>query len=198
MNRLKASFILLILPLFVFACSSTREIRQPPHFGVVKTTLAEGIDDKGTAGVPLNLTTTFSTLDSEIISHVELRNLSGKHNLRWEWYDSNGNLYYATENYPIETSKEKYVEQVTASHKISLKSERAQEYPGNWKVNIYLDDAVIASNAFEVTRGHSCDVDVNIPKTNTQNPNAIAVVIGNRNYQHKDVPPVCMHTVMRR
>ena len=34
------------------------------------------------------------------------------------------------------------------------------------------------------------DVDVNIPKTAMSRPNAIAVVIGNRNYQHKDIPCV--------
>ncbi len=34
------------------------------------------------------------------------------------------------------------------------------------------------------------DVDVNIPKTAMSRPNAIAVVIGNRNYQNKDIPCV--------
>lgn len=34
------------------------------------------------------------------------------------------------------------------------------------------------------------DVDVNIPKTAMSRPDAIAVVIGNRNYKHKDIPNV--------
>jgi len=34
------------------------------------------------------------------------------------------------------------------------------------------------------------DVDVGIPITTMDNENAIAVVVGNRNYQHKDIPPV--------
>jgi hypothetical protein len=34
------------------------------------------------------------------------------------------------------------------------------------------------------------DVDVNIPQTAMNNPNAVAVIIGNRNYQHKDIPAV--------
>lgn len=34
------------------------------------------------------------------------------------------------------------------------------------------------------------DVDVNIPKTDMQNPDAVAVVIGNRNYRNRDVPQV--------
>ena len=149
-NALKTLFLLLFLPFFVIACSSNKQVRKPPPFRVVKTTLAKGIDDKGTAGIPLNPTTTFSTEDSEIISHVKLRNLSGKHALRWEWYDSQGNLYYATKDYPIMTSKGKYAEDTTAWHKISLRGERAQKYPGDWKVNIYLDHALIASKAFEI------------------------------------------------
>jgi hypothetical protein len=34
------------------------------------------------------------------------------------------------------------------------------------------------------------DVDINIPKTAMRNPNAIGLVIGNRKYQHPDVPEV--------
>ncbi|RMG65400.1 MAG: tetratricopeptide repeat protein [Bacteroidetes bacterium] len=34
------------------------------------------------------------------------------------------------------------------------------------------------------------DVDRNLPRTGRKNPNAIAVVIGNRDYQNPDVPPV--------
>ena len=34
------------------------------------------------------------------------------------------------------------------------------------------------------------DVDVNIPKTSMHNPDAVAVIIGNRNYQNKDIPTV--------
>lgn len=34
------------------------------------------------------------------------------------------------------------------------------------------------------------DVDVNLPRTGKNNPNAIAVVIGNRDYNNQDVPPV--------
>ena len=197
MNALKRLFFLLSLPLFVIACSSSKQVRKPLSFRVVNTTLAKAIDDKETAGIPLNPTTTFFTQDPEIISHVKLRNLSGKHALRWEWYDPNGNLYYATKDHSIHIPKGKYVAEATVWHKISLRGERAQKYPGNWKVDIHLDDALIASNAFEIKPKPvilppmlSVDVDFNVPETNMKNPHAIAVIVGNRNYDHKDVPPV--------
>ena len=37
---------------------------------------------------------------------------------------------------------------------------------------------------------YSVDVDTDIPKTGMKNLNSIAVIIGNKNYQHRDVPPV--------
>jgi TolB-like protein len=146
MSKLKAASIFLFLPLLVFACSSTGVVRKPPVFRVAEITLGKGIDDTGSHDILLNPTTTFSTMDPEIISHVKFENLSGKHEFKWEWYDANGNLYYSTQNYPLETSRGKYIEEGTAWHKISVRGEKAQNYPGDWKVKFYLDDALIASS----------------------------------------------------
>ncbi len=107
MNKLKEVFIFLILPLFVFACTSTKEIKKPPQFWFEEPILSKGIDQKGTKGIPLNPTTTFATEDPEVISSLSLRNLSGRHTLRWDWYDPNGNLYSSTGNYSIEALKGK-------------------------------------------------------------------------------------------
>ena len=150
MNKLKVASIFLFLSLFVFACSSTGVVRKPPAFRVAEITLGKGIDDTGSHYILLNPTTTFSTQDPEIISHVKFENLSGKHEFKWEWYDANGNLYFSTRNYPLEASRGKYIEEGTAWHKISVRGEKAQNYPGEWKVNIYLDDALIASKIFEL------------------------------------------------
>ena len=150
MSKLKAASIFLFLPLLVFACSSTGVVRKPPVFRVAEITLGKGIDDTGSHDILLNPTTNFSTMDPEIISHVKFENLSGKHEFKWEWYDANGNLYYSTQNYPLETSRGKYIEEGTAWHKISVRGEKAQNYPGDWKVKFYLDDALIASKPFEL------------------------------------------------
>ena len=150
MNKLKSAYIFLFLPLFIFNCASTGEVRKPPLFKIAEITLAKGIDDTGPHDILLNPTTTFSTQDPEIISHVKFENLSGKHQFKWEWYDVNDNLYCTTSNYPLEAKKGKYVEAGTVWHKISIRGEKAQNYPGEWKVNIYLDDALIAIKPFEL------------------------------------------------
>ena len=105
MNKIKQALIFLILPLLIFACSPTKVAKKPPPFRIVRTTLAKDVDDRGTRGIPLNPTTTFTTEDPEVVSSVEYENLLGKHKLRWEWYDPRGNLYTKTGNYPIKSSK---------------------------------------------------------------------------------------------
>ena len=150
MNKIKEAFIFLILPLLLFACTSTKEIKRSPQFGFEEPILSKAIDYRGTKGIPVNRTNTFAADDTKVIASLKLKNLSERHTLRWDWYDPNGNLYHSTGNYPIEPSKDKYLREATAWHKISIRGERAADYPGDWKVNVYLDNQFITSKAFEI------------------------------------------------
>lgn len=194
MNKAKEAFIFLILPLLILSCSSTKEIRKTPQFGYEEPVLSKSIKDTGTTAIPSSPTTRFSTQDPKVIASLKLKNLSGRHTLRYDWYDPNGNLYSSTGNRPIEVSKGKYRREVTAWNRLSIHGERAADYPGDWKVNIYLDRDFISSKTFTIEPGIEeiplADVDVNIPETRMKNPDTIALVIGNRNYQHPDVPAV--------
>ncbi len=96
MSKGKGGFIFLFLLLFIFACTSTKEIKQPPQFTFEDPILSKGMYHKGTSSIPVDRTTTFSTDDTKVIAFLRLKNLSGKHTLRWDWYDPNGNLYHST------------------------------------------------------------------------------------------------------
>ena len=148
MRKSKASFILLILPLFIFACSSTKQVQKKPPSKFTGVTLSKGVDDTGTIGIPLEPTTTFSTQDDEVIAHLKFENISGKHKLRWDWYDPNGNLYYSTGNFPVMTSRGKYVREATAWHRLSIQGDKAANYPGEWEVKVYFDDELLESKRF--------------------------------------------------
>ena len=150
MKTLKAPSVFLILPLLIFACASTKAVKKPPPFRIVRATLAKGVDDRGTRGIPVNPTTTFTTQDPQVVSFVEYENLSGRHELRWEWYSPDGKLYSKTRNYPIKSSTDKYIRQGSACHKISVKGTKAQNLPGEWKVRIYLDDLVAEAKYFRI------------------------------------------------
>jgi len=182
MKNIKEAFIFLILPLFIFACASTKEIKKPPQLTFEEPILSKGIEYKGTKGIPLNPSTTFSTEDPTVIASLKLRNLSEKHTLRWDWYDPSGNLYSSTGNYPIKASKGKYLREATAWHKLSIQGERAANYPGDWRVNIYLDKQFITSKAFEIKPAPS--LYAMPPKKSLPKRKSFAVVIGLSKYLH--------------
>jgi hypothetical protein len=148
MDRLKVSVIFLTLSFLSFACASTKQVEKIPPFKFVGTTLSKGVEDKGEIGIPLEPTDKFTTEDSEVIALVKFENLSGKHTLRWEWYNPTGNLYYSTENFPLETSHGKYLTEATALHRLSLQGRPAVSHTGNWEVKIFLDDVHRDSKPF--------------------------------------------------
>ena len=148
MNELKTRIIVLILPFLLFACASTRHLEKlsPPRFAGI--TLTKRVDIKGAIAIPLEPTTTFNTQDSEVIAHLKFENLSGKHRLKWDWYDPSGNLYYSTGNFSFKTSSGKYVREVTAWHRLSIQGDKAAEYAGQWEVKIFIDNEFLESGLF--------------------------------------------------
>jgi len=177
----------------ISACSSNKNVKKTPEFKVVKTTLAKGINESGDKDILLSPTQTFTTKDNAVIAHIELANMSGKHKVQWKWYDPDGNLYYETDSYKVGVSKKKYVEEATAWHKISIKGDKAQNHPGDWMVEIYYDGNMVGSKEFIINAtlyDHAVNVDTDIPRSAMSNPNGVAVVIGNSNYHHPDIPDV--------
>ena len=183
MNKIKQALIFLILPLLIFACSPTKVAKKPPPFRIVRTTLAKDVDDRGTRGIPLNPTTTFTTEDPEVVSFVEYENLLGKHKLRWEWYDPRGNLYTKTGNYPIKSSKNKYIKEGSACHKISVKGAKAQNLPGEWNVKIYLDDFILEKKYFRINEVRVAKKPEREIPWDIDFGDYHALVIGNNNYR---------------
>jgi Caspase domain len=183
-------FLLFLIPLI--SCSSSKKV-QDPEFKILEIKLAKGINDAGKREVVLNPTDTFSSVDTAVVAHVNFANLSGKHRVHWKWFSPDGKLYYTTNKIPIKTPKGKYAQDASTWHKISIHGDRAQHLPGQWRVELHFDNSPIASKHFEIKTDISdiaFDVDLNIPKTKMDKPDAVAVVIGNRHYQHKDIPEV--------
>lgn len=148
MNTIKARIILLLVPFLIFGCASTKSARKPPPSKFRGITLAKGIEVKSTQGIPIDPTSAFATQDKEIIAHLKFENLSGMNILRWEWYNPNRDLYYSTGNYPVEISRDKYVKEATAWHRLSIQGDKAAGYPGEWEVKVYLNDELMGSRNF--------------------------------------------------
>lgn len=148
MARYKTAIIGLSIVTLLLSCASqkTVERRPPPKFQDM--VLSKTVDDSGKTGVPQQATSEFNTEDEQAIALVSLENMSGIHNLRWEWVDPNGRVYMTTDNYPLKVTKGKYLPRVTAWHRISLKDEAAVDTPGQWFVKLYVDDELIETKPF--------------------------------------------------
>ncbi len=175
-------FIIFGSALVAFSCSSTQVIKKTPPLEIIKTTLAKGIEDRGSYGMPVSPSSTFTTDDRQIVSHIKYANLSGKHELKWEWYGPDNKLYQATGSYPIETSNGTWIKEGSACHRISIKGTKAAQQPGNWKVRIYLDGALAATELFTINQIRKTASTPAIPNINFGTYHAI--VVGNNDYQN--------------
>jgi uncharacterized caspase-like protein len=168
----------------LYACS-TRQAGIKPEYDFGGITLAKGIDKKGTTAIPRDPGTTFLTDDSEVIAFLKFGNMSGIHNLRWEWFAPNNQLYYATEEFPVDTTEGKYRREVAAWHRLTLKGDKAGSLPGDWEVKAFCDDRLLASMKFSL-KTSSLE---NIPGAAQKPfPKDWALVIGIEEYS--GLPPV--------
>jgi len=141
----------LVLPMsFLTACSSNKNVKETPPFKLIQTTLAKGIKDVDSKDVLLNPTQTFTTEDTKVIAHVKFANLSGKHDVQWKWYGPDDNLYFTSKKYRFKTSKNKYVEDASAWHQLTIKGDQAENHPGDWQVKIFYDNALISEKSFKI------------------------------------------------
>lgn len=96
-----------------------------------------------------NITDSFSPEDLQAIMRVRIRDISGRHALRWEWYDSKGNLYYSTGESPI--NKDGRERELSCSwHRMFIKGEKASGLLGQWRVKVFLDNKLVAVKEFEI------------------------------------------------
>lgn len=147
MKRLRILLLPLFLPILLSACS-TMNSGAKSGYDFSGITLSKSIDKKGTAATPRDLSTTFTTDDSEVIALLKFANVSGMHSLRWEWLGPNGQLYYATEGLPVATSGEKYRREVAAWHRLTISGDKAASLPGDWEVRAYMDDKLLSTMKF--------------------------------------------------
>lgn len=170
--------------LILFSCAPKRQIQKtpPPKFaGVV---LAQNIDTSGKIGMPLGLTNDFNTQDEQVVALLKFENLSHTHNLRWEWIGPDGKVYLDSKNYPLRVTKDKYLPEVTAWHRISIKDQPAAKIPGKWAVNVFVDEELIESKPFHLKKFFSDPVLLPKDLSIKPYPGDWGLVIGIEDYSH--------------
>jgi hypothetical protein len=149
MKKMSILSTFLVLIFLVSSCASTVEVKKAPPSRFVEATISKGII-KGVIAKPSEATSTFFTEDPEVIAHVKFENISGRHNLNWEWYDPNGKLYYSPGNHPLRVSEGKYQPVATAWNKMFVRGEKAADLLGDWQVKVYLDNEHLTTKNFRI------------------------------------------------
>jgi len=148
MNFLKKAFVFTVVVLFIFSCGHSNKTQKKPPLKYHGLTMAKSVDRQANEAIPRQPTNEFTTSDEEIVAHLKFENLSGVHNLRWEWYDPKGNLYHATPEFPLKASKGKYMKQATAWHSIVVKGDDAANMPGQWSVKVFANNEMMDATTF--------------------------------------------------
>jgi hypothetical protein len=189
-----AIFTVLAGMLVITGCSSnTAAVNPSPAFSMPNNAITNDVDQLYPEKAFTNPRSDIANSDEYVASVTEFKGLTGSHEVRWDWFDPQGKLYYSTGNHPVSSSGGKKATDGIAWHKISVKGDRAESLEGKWHVDVFVNDTLYKSNSFYIskkTESVFVDVAVNVPRTAMKNPDAVAVVIGNKNYWHKDVPEV--------
>lgn len=149
----KALSILLCLcltTLFV-ACSTAKSKQRKPNVKFISTTFAKGVQEKDDITVPVGTGETFATMDEKVVAHLKFSNLSGKCDLRWDWYSPGGDLYLSSGNFPVSIASGKYVREATAWHSLNIKNNRAAALPGEWIVKVFYNGDLVDTRSFNLS-----------------------------------------------
>lgn len=151
MKKIFISKIFFTSLLILLLCACSAKDYKPGPFKVNEAVLSKAIEDRGNRAVPVSPASTYSAEDKAIYALITYSDLAGTHHLRWEWFDPKGNLYAATSDFPVHASPDTFVKEGSACHNISIKDAKSALIPGKWKVDMYLDDMLVASRPFEIT-----------------------------------------------
>lgn len=138
---------LLILTLFFIGCAGA-PVRET-GIKIDRATLTKDVKKLYPESSPEGETDVFSFKDPQAVMWVRVEDLSGRHTLRWDWYDPSGNLYLTTGDYPINVDG-RYRRFNTSWHRMVIKGEKAATIPGKWMVKVSLDDREITKKEFEI------------------------------------------------
>jgi uncharacterized caspase-like protein len=141
------------LLIFLMACSISNTISKDKvrPLEIINTSISKDIKKSGNLSKPIFSTRKFTSADEKVVSHIGFAHLTGQHQIRWEWYTPDGNLYQSTEEYLLKAPPGKYVKEGTTHHTINIKNRNAANHTGQWQVKIYLDNALETTETFSLT-----------------------------------------------
>ncbi len=178
-------FISLCIAITMISCGGSKTIQKTPKFSYGGTTLSKSVKSRGQLDMPTMVTNQFKADDKAVYAHLNFGNLSGEHKVRWDWYSPDGKLYYTTGNTRIKASRGKYIPQCTPWHSLTIKGDKAQEMPGEWRLKVFFDNEILESKSFSIAAIKKV-VPASVPVTVSKRifPDDWGLIIGVEDYAH--------------
>ena len=130
-------------------------IREPPK--ILDYTTTSGVDSNTQ---PVDRKDTFSTQDKKVQFWVKIGQLYGGENREFIFYSPDGSEYYrapGTVKDPADSGKERWDNYYLSSY-IDILGAEAELHPGSWKVEMYVDGNLMASDQFTIESGGPFDI----------------------------------------
>ncbi|MBI2566647.1 MAG: hypothetical protein HYV63_06410 [Candidatus Schekmanbacteria bacterium] len=127
--------------------SSATAMAMRSHF--VCSSLVSSADGPPAFGVS---GTKFYTTEQQLVAVVELDNVLGDHEVRFVWYQPGGTLYLESESRRVPRTGA-YHRYAAMWHSVNVTGERASALPGEWKVVVFLDTAILTTMDFSLVAG---------------------------------------------
>ncbi len=179
---LKNYWIYLLVAVLLSACATLSGSRNN-EFKIVKVALSKQFKSQGVKGLSTNLASDYLTTDKEAICHIQYTNLRKPYHLKWEWIDPLGEIYSKSKNYQITAPQDSVIRSGSLAYKLSINGTKAAKIDGNWKVNVYLDNALHTSQDFKIKKPYVAKkLKKRIPKIDFGKYHTL--VIGNNKYKH--------------
>ena len=148
--------IMIFVSIFLMVSCGTKGRRVTrPNMVVKNMVLSKGIHEANRQVQIHGRHDSFTTNDEEICASLQILNYVGEHKFRWEWFRPDNQLYHSTGNHKLKAGQNKYMKSVTAYHKLGIKGKKAEKFPGNWTINIYMDNEPVASKIFALKKGEA-------------------------------------------
>jgi hypothetical protein len=170
--------LLLCCVVFAFSCSSSKP--KPTDTAESKATYGSlQLGLPGTVKGTVVPTTVFLTSDPSIVALVELEELKGEIEARWDWIAPNEKRYVSASR-KVGPSEGKFYPKAALSHALNVDQEDASGRPGVWVVEFSIDGAMKQTHRFKLEPGLTTLRAAAVPA----DPKKWALVVGIERYSH--------------
>jgi hypothetical protein len=115
---------------------------------VIDHTMAIDVDEESYQ--PIGVTYSFSVDDEVAISWINFGPVDRSHEVLWEWYSPDNELYSTWSEMLEDPGKDYYWEEYPIWDWMDIAGYEASQMPGEWRVDIYLDEILITTENFTI------------------------------------------------